>query len=60
MLQWALTFLCVALLAAIFGFGGIAGVATDISKVLFFVFLVMFVVSAIVHLAKGRAPAPHM
>ena len=60
MLQWALTFLCVAILAAIFGFGGIAGVATDIAKVLFFVFLIMFVVSFIFHVANGRTPAPHI
>jgi len=33
--------------AAVFGFGGIAGAATEIAKVLFFVFLVLFVLSLI-------------
>lgn len=47
MLNWALTFLIVALIAAALGFGGIAGSAMGIAKVLFFVFLVLFVVSLI-------------
>lgn len=47
MLGWALTFLVVALIAAALGFGGIAGAATGIAKILFFVFLVLFIVSLI-------------
>ena len=45
MLQWALTFLVLALIAAGFGFGGIAAGFATIGKVLFFVFLVLFIVS---------------
>jgi uncharacterized membrane protein YtjA (UPF0391 family) len=45
MLSWALTFLIIALIAAALGFGGIAGTATGIAKILFFVFLVLFVIS---------------
>jgi uncharacterized membrane protein YtjA (UPF0391 family) len=45
MLRWALLFLVVAIIAAVFGFGGIAAGATDIARILFFVFLVLFVVS---------------
>jgi uncharacterized membrane protein YtjA (UPF0391 family) len=45
MLYWALMFLVVALVAAIFGFGGIASTATGIAQVLFVVALVLFVVS---------------
>lgn len=45
MLNWAVTFLVVALLAAVFGFGGIAGTAAGMAKILFFVFLVLFLVS---------------
>ena len=48
MLRWAVIFLVVALIAALFGFGGIAGVSMDAAKILFFVFLVLFVVSLIV------------
>ena len=49
MLSWAITFLIVALIAAVFGFGGIAGTAVGIAKLLFFVFIVLFVVSLIFH-----------
>lgn len=55
MLRWAVTFLLVALLAAVFGFGGIAGAATDIARVLFFVFLVMFIISSFGHVARGKS-----
>jgi uncharacterized membrane protein YtjA (UPF0391 family) len=45
MLGWALTFLVMALIAGVFGFGLIAGTSYTIAKVLFFVFLVLFVLS---------------
>jgi uncharacterized membrane protein YtjA (UPF0391 family) len=45
MLNWALTFLIIALIAAFFGFGGVAFEAAWIAKVLFVVFLVLFLVS---------------
>ncbi|MCI0702228.1 MAG: DUF1328 domain-containing protein [Planctomycetia bacterium] len=45
MLRWALVFLIVALVAALFGFGVIEGYSLLIAKVLFFVFLILFVVS---------------
>jgi uncharacterized membrane protein YtjA (UPF0391 family) len=45
MLNWAISFLVIALLAAVLGFGGIAGAATGIAKMLFLVFLVAFVIS---------------
>lgn len=54
MLQWALIFLVVALIAAVLGFGGLAGTAIGIAKILFFVFLVLFLVSAVMHLLRGR------
>ncbi len=44
MLYYALIFFIVALIAAVFGFTGIAGSAVAIGKVLFFVFLIIFVV----------------
>lgn len=47
MLNWAVTFLVVALIAAVFGFGGIAGTAAGMAKILFFVFLALFLVSFI-------------
>ena len=54
MLSWALTFLVLALIAALFGFGGIAAGAASIAKILFFLFLVLFVVSLIGNTIRGR------
>jgi len=44
MLSWALTFLVIALIAGVLGFGVVAGTAASIAKILFFVFLILFVV----------------
>ncbi len=55
MLGWALTFLVIALVAAIFGFGGIAGASVGIAKLLFFLFLVLFIVSMIARAVQGRS-----
>jgi uncharacterized membrane protein YtjA (UPF0391 family) len=47
MLRYALIFLVVAIIAAVFGFGGIAGEAEWIAKILLFVFIILAVVSFI-------------
>tara|TARA_R110002020_G_scaffold224599_1_gene434374 strand:- start:252399 stop:252623 length:225 start_codon:yes stop_codon:yes gene_type:complete len=47
MLRWAIIFLVVALVAAVLGFGGIAGTAAGIAKLLALIFIVLFVVSLI-------------
>lgn len=49
MLRWALTFFILALVAALFGFGGIATAAAGIAKLLFFIFLAVFLISLIAH-----------
>jgi uncharacterized membrane protein YtjA (UPF0391 family) len=56
MLGWALAFFIIALIAAMFGFGGLAAGAASIAKILFFVFVVMFLVSLVIGLARGRSP----
>ncbi|MFE3837126.1 DUF1328 domain-containing protein [Pseudogemmobacter sonorensis] len=56
MLGWALTFLVVALIAAALGFGGIAGTSAGIAQVLFFVFIILFVVSIVMRAVRGRPP----
>jgi uncharacterized membrane protein YtjA (UPF0391 family) len=56
MLGWAITFLLVALVAAFLGFGGIATFAVDLAKIVFFVAIVLFVISAIIALIRGRSP----
>jgi len=57
MLYWSLVFLVIALLAGLFGFGLIAGTSYAIAKVLFFIFLIIFVISLIMGLA-GRKRLP--
>lgn len=58
MLRLALTFLVIALIAALLGFGGVTIIAVDIARILFFIFLVLFAISLIFHLLRGRAPPP--
>ena len=55
MLNWAVTFLVLALIAAVLGFGGIAADAAYIGKMLFYLFLVLFAVSLIVNVSRGRS-----
>ena len=52
MLRWALIFLIIALVAGAFGFFRLEGTAMQIARILFFVFLVIFVISLI----AGRRP----
>ena len=54
MLSWVVTFLVIALIAGILGFGGIAGASIEMAKIVFFVAVVLFLVSAVVGLARGR------
>ncbi len=54
MLSWVVTFLVIALIAGILGFGGVAGASIEIAKVIFFIAVVLFLVSAVISLARGR------
>ena len=56
MMGWAITFLIIALIAALLGFGGIAGFAIEAAKIVFFVAVVLFLISAVVGLVRGRRP----
>jgi uncharacterized membrane protein YtjA (UPF0391 family) len=47
LLHWAIVFLVIALVAALFGFGGLAGTAVGAAKILFWVALVIFVIALI-------------
>ncbi|MBF9028857.1 DUF1328 domain-containing protein [Rhodobacterales bacterium HKCCE3408] len=53
MLGWAIAFLVIALIAALFGFGGIATASAGIAQILFFIFIALFVVALIVRAARG-------
>ena len=52
MLRYAVVFFIIAIIAGVLGFGGIAAGATEIAKILFFVFLVLFAATLIL----GRRP----
>jgi uncharacterized membrane protein YtjA (UPF0391 family) len=54
MLSWVVTFLIIALIAGILGFGGIAGASVEIAKIIFLIAVVLFLISAVVGLARGR------
>ena len=54
MLRWAATFFVIAIIAAIFGFGGIAGGAVEIAKVLFYIFIVVFLISLVFGLINKK------
>jgi len=53
MLHYALVFFVIAIIAALFGFGGIAARASSIAQVLFFVFRIVAVVSLVLGLIRG-------
>jgi uncharacterized membrane protein YtjA (UPF0391 family) len=54
MLSWVVTFLIIALIAGVLGFGGLAGASIEIAKIIFFVAVILFLVSAVVGVARGR------
>ena len=54
MLNYAVIFLVIALVAAVFGFGGIAAGAVEIAKILFFVFVILAIVSFVVSLLRKK------
>jgi uncharacterized membrane protein YtjA (UPF0391 family) len=54
MFGWVVTFLIVALIAGILGFGGIAGASIEIAKIIYFIAIVLFLVSAVVGVSRGR------
>ncbi len=53
MLYWTLIFLVVALIAGLFGFGGIASASAGIAKILFAIFIVLFLASLIFGAIRG-------
>ncbi|MFT6592311.1 MAG: uncharacterized membrane protein YtjA (UPF0391 family) [Zhongshania sp.] len=56
MLGWSLVFFLVAIASAALGFGGIAGTAAGIAKILFFIFLALLVISLVMQILRGRPP----
>lgn len=56
MLGYAITFFLLAILAAVFGFGGLAGTLSSIAQFLTLVFVVLFIASLIYSMVTGRTP----
>jgi uncharacterized membrane protein YtjA (UPF0391 family) len=52
MLNWALTFFIIAIIAAVFGFGGVAVAAAGVAKICFYLFLILFVISLVAGLTR--------
>jgi uncharacterized membrane protein YtjA (UPF0391 family) len=58
MLGWALTFFILAIVAGIFGFGGIAGTLSSAATILFWAFVVLFVLTLVANMVRGRSTMP--
>jgi len=58
MINWAITFFLLAIVAAVFGFGGLAGTFVSIAKFLAILFVVLFVASLIYSAITGRRANP--
>ena len=56
MLNWVITFFLLAVIAAVFGFGGLAGTFAEIAKFLAVIFVVLFVASLVYSMVTGRKP----
>lgn len=54
MLRWALIFLVISIIAAFFGFGGVAAASAGIAKLLFYIFLAVAVTMLVLGLLAGR------
>ena len=53
MLNMVITLLVIALIAAVLGFGGIAGAAVGIAKIIFYIAIILFLISLITGFARG-------
>jgi len=56
MLYWAIMFFIVAIVAAVFGFGGIASASAGIAQILFFIFIALTIIALVVRAFKGKTP----
>lgn len=58
MLNWVITFFLLSILAAVLGFGGLAGTFADIAKFIAYIFIVLFIASLLFSLITGKRPTP--
>jgi uncharacterized membrane protein YtjA (UPF0391 family) len=55
LLKWALIFFLISIVAAIFGFGGIAAASADMARILFYIFVAIFLVLLVLGLLAARS-----
>lgn len=60
MLNWVITFFLLAVVAAVFGFGGLAGTFAEIAKFIAVLFVVLFVASLVYSMVTGKRAVPPM
>lgn len=60
MLSYAITFFLLAILAAVFGFGGLAGTLSSIAQFLTVMFVVLFIASLVYGMVTGKRANPPM
>lgn len=58
LLDWTVIFLIIALIAAFFGYSGIAAESAAIAKILFFIFLIVFGLTFLMRILQGRNKPP--
>jgi uncharacterized membrane protein YtjA (UPF0391 family) len=56
MLGWAAGLLVIALVAAVFGFTALAGAATGVAQVIFWIFIALFAIAVVVRIIRGKPP----
>lgn len=54
MLKWVVIFFIIAIIAGIFGFGNISAAAVSIAKIIFFIAIIIFLISLIAHLFNRK------
>lgn len=56
MIELVVTFLILAIIAGLLGFTGVEIISIDIARTLFFIFLILFIVSLLMNVVRGRRP----
>ncbi len=56
MVGWAAGLLVIALVAAVFGFTALAGAATGVAQVIFWIFIALFAIAVVVRIIRGKPP----
>jgi uncharacterized membrane protein YtjA (UPF0391 family) len=58
MLGWAIFFFILAIIASVFGFGGLSAAFAGVAQILFFLFIIVFIVLLVTGFRRRRGPPP--